>query len=216
MRSAYQSPLLLATLLTIGFMVPLQAGAERMSTVVVNGVPFKIRSYEQRGTPTDIATATARRWSSNGPAPLSWSGEGGRIVLGRQRGPFHETLSLLPAERPGYTLLHHALRDFRQPLLAADLPPLRTPSDWKKLSAVRHGSSGQAPQTFLFSTERTVDVVIRQIADALRAAGWVTPRVVRKDGAVIWSERGSQRLEAVVTVDGRHARIVMQVGGHAH
>jgi len=215
-RRHHPSSRLLGTLLVVSSIIPLEVFASTSMQVTINGVPLSIRTYEKRGTPHELASEATQRWSANGPAPLIWQAEEGRIVIGRQRGAFHETLTLIPAKRPGHTEMHHALRDLRQPVEPLGQLPFALPIGWKLISVVRHGSSATAAQTFLLRGGRGRDFVVAQSVRALRAAGWTSPRILRDSNVVLWSARGSQSLEAVIEPRGQQTRIVVQVGGHAH
>lgn len=187
--------------------------ADRNLLVWVNGVPLQLRSSLENGEPDAVAESIARRWASIGPSPLKLRLSDGRIILGRQRHAFHETANLSPGRARGTTQVEYALRDLRVPIDSRSRIPFVAPADWHQISAVRHGKSISAPLTLLFRSSRDSSTAVGQLRRALLRAGWVMPAKALIPGDVLWSQRGSQYLEAAFAPSESGVRIVIQVGG---
>lgn len=204
---------LLGTILALCSLAKPVSAASAIERVVVNGVPLRLHSSTEIGEPEVVAEALAQRWAQSGPAPLTVRLRDGRIIIGRQRHALHETVSLQRGRHPGSTRLDYAIRDLREPIDSWNGLPFVPPADWQSVSLVRHGRSRAAPLTGLFRSQRSVELAVRQLSEALLRAGWSAPPRVGAERGVITSVRGSRRLEAAIAASESGSRIVIQVGG---
>jgi hypothetical protein len=187
--------------------------ASRSEAVVVNGVPLRLRSTTELGDPEALADLLARRWTESGPPPLTLRLRDGRIVLGRQRQSFHETVSLQRGRSPGSTWIEYAIRDLREPIESWGAVPFVVPADWERISTIRHGRSRAAPTTLLFRGRRTVPIAARQLRESLLRAGWSATQLNSEDHGVLMSRRGARQLQAAIAASETGTRIVIQLDG---
>lgn len=204
---------LIGTLLAVCSLADPVGAATRSETVVVNGVPLRLRSTTELGEPETLAEGLTRRWAESGPAPLTMQLRDGRIILGRQRQAYHETVSLQRGRLPGSTRVEYAIRDLREPIEAWGAAPFVVPTDWQRISSVRHGLSRSAPMTLLFRSHQTVPTVVRQMRASLIRAGWSATRLDSEDHGVLMSLRGTRQLQAAVAASKTGTRIVIQLDG---
>lgn len=204
---------LIGTILAFcSFADPLSA-ASRSEAVVVNGVPLRLRSTTEIGEPEVLAERLAHRWTQSGPAPLTIRLRDGRIILGRQRQAFHETVSLQRGRSPGSTRIEYAVRDLREPIESWGAEPFVVPADWQRISSIRHGRSRGAPLTLLYRSHRTVSTAIRQLRESLLRSGWSATRVDSANQAIVMSQRGGRQLQAAIAQSETGVRIVIQLEG---
>ncbi|MEN9836413.1 MAG: hypothetical protein RLZ79_81 [Pseudomonadota bacterium] len=204
---------LIGTILAFCSLADPVSAASRSEAVVVNGVPLRLRSTSEFGEPEVLAELLAHRWAQNGPAPLTIRLRDGRIILGRQRQAFHETVSLQRGRSPGSTRIEYAIRDLREPIEPWGTEPFVVPADWQRISAIRHGRSRGAPLTLLYRSHRTVATAIRQLRESLLRAGWSATRVDSDNHAVLMSRRGNRQLQAAIARSETGVRIVIQLDG---
>lgn len=226
LRPEREHALLFMALSVVGWMpVPASAaGSWQVARVRVNGVPLELRSGEFAVPRAALETAIAVRWQGAGGGPpeaaISRSTmSDGQVVLGRQRGRLHETVTLRPIG-PARTRVLVAANDLGAAPVTPARPPVRLPAGQRLLQVVEHGDGRAAPRTFTFASEDGPQVALLQWRRALTAAGWS----LRSAGAAgagprtwsLWADRGRQRIDAAFShgIDG--ARIVLQVSGDAH
>lgn len=207
---------LVGTMLALCSVADSLSAASQSEAVVVNGVPLRLRSTTELGEPAVLAERLAQRWAETGPAPMTIRLRDGRIILGRQRHAFHETVSLQPGRSPGSTRIEYAVRDLREPIESWGPVVFVMPADWQRVSVVRHGRSLSAPTTLLFRSSRTVSTATRQLREALIRAGWSLARDESDGHGVIMARRGNRLLQAAIAPGANGVRILVQVGGSEH
>jgi len=183
------------------------------SRVWVNGVQFELRSAVLAGDPASLAQKLDGRWGARqGRA----SEESSREVLGRQRGPFHETLTLLPGPRHGSSRLLVAVQDLRVPPVGIPAAPVPLPAAARLVNVVQFDASANSAAVFTIHAPGTPDGALRQFWRAAAARGWqaaATPPAIARPGAAIWARRGNREMTMVAVPAGRHVRLVVLVAG---
>lgn len=169
--------------------------------VRVNGVGFALRTVVVTGEPEVLAQRLEGRWGARQPVSS-------RLVLGRQRGPFHETLSLMPGPRPGLSQAIVAVQDLR--IAPATLPrsPVPLPPGAAILNVVQFGDAGRAQASFTIATRGAALLVLRSLQARALDRGWLPvtmpPRATSR-GAAFWVRRGHQEL-VVIALPAADAR----------
>lgn len=204
----------LAVAAALGLLLGAEAGAGSESgRVRVNGVQFELRSTVLAGDPASLARALEGRWGTRQPrAP----GRSSREILGRQRGPFHETLTLLPGPRPGSSRVLVAVQDLRVPPAVIPRAPLPMPAAARLVNVVQYDASANAAAVFTIDTPGTPDGALRRLRRAALARGWqavATPPTGAVPGAAVWARRGDREMTIVAMPAGRRARLVLLVTG---
>jgi hypothetical protein len=193
------------------------AGGWQFTSVRVNGVPLELRRGELAATPSEISTAVLARWSARGTAVPQVAAIHGRIVIGRQRGRLHETVSLGLAG-PGRTSVLVAVSDLGARLPPPARLPAGLPAGQRVLQVIETVGGRVTERAFTLESGRDPSVALAQWRRALAASGW-SPRVAATGaggGLVLWADRGRERLDAVFVAAPEGARIVIQVTGDAH
>jgi len=189
------------------------------SRVWVNGVQFELRYLVLAGDPASLARALDGRWGERqGRAPgrssEPWQAQSSREILGRQRGPFHETLTLLPGPRQGSSRVLVAVHDLRVPPAAIPPAPLPVPVAARLVNVVQFDASANASAVFTIDTPGTPAGALREFRRAALARGWqavAAPPMSTVPGAAIWARRGHREMTIVATPAGRRVRLVLLV-----
>lgn len=193
-------------LLSLGTAAPVDA-----SRVWVNGVQFELRSAVLAGDPASLARKLDGRWGARqGRA----SGQASRQVLGRQRGPFHETLTLLAGPRAGSSRLLVAVQDLRVPPVAIPAVPVPLPAAARVVNVVQFDASANSAAVFTIDAPGTPDGALRQYWRAAAARGWqaaATPPAIAQRGAAIWARRGDREMTIVAVPAAGRVRLVLLV-----
>ena len=217
--------LLIAVSLVGGMPVPSSAALEwQVTRVRVNGVPLELRSRELAIPHPTLVAAVAARWQGKGrsgpnAAVAHVAVAATHTVLGRQRGPLHETVTLR-ASGPGRTRVLVAVTDLGAvPRTPARLPA-GVPAGQRLLQVVEHGDGRSAPRTFTLESPKEPQVALSQWRRSLTAAGWslrsAEPTGVGPRAWLLWADRGHERIDATFAAGPDGARIVLQVSGDAH
>ena len=181
--------------------------------VRVNGVPFALQLRVIDGDPAVLAQRLEGRWgerlgASGGQQATPAAST--RQLLGRQRGPFHETLTLLAGPRAGSSYALVAVQDLRRRPAALPRPPLPLPTGARLLNVVQFGDASGASALFSAHCEDAPPRVLERLAEAARAGGWqLVARLPsrREAGAAFWARLGARELNVVVTPAGSGARL---------
>lgn len=188
----------------------------------VDGVPLEVRAGDIPVAQPLLAAAVAARWqAAGGKAAVAVSRSelaDGRVVLGRQRGRMHQTITLSP-QGAGRTRVLVAVNDLGASTVKPARPPVRLPVGQRLMRVVEHGDGGLAPRTFVIASGHAPQLALSQWHRALTAAGW-RPRSLGPIGAgprasLLWADRGRGRIDAVFSPAPDGARIVLQVSGDA-
>ena len=187
----------------------------------VNGVPFALQMRVIEGDPATLARRLDGRWGerlapASGGEPSGAASNGARTpqlsreILGRQRGPFHETLTLLPGPRAGTTHAVVAVHDLRRRPAPLPKPPLSLPAGARLLNVVQFGDAPGSSALFSLESDRSPAQAIARLAGVARAAGWQvsqSPQSATPAGATFWARRGASELAVVATPSASGARL---------
>jgi hypothetical protein len=202
------------------------AGAERLDAapaaparVRVNGVTLSLRSLRVEGAAGPLADALAEDWGRpfrlpGSAAPL---GEQARWVFGRQRGPFHETLTLRPAGGTHEASVLIAVQDLRLRPGPLPAPPLDLPASFQLVNAVEWPDDPDAVATFTLESSLPPALAATQIRRIAERSGWRTlaaplPSVAPARGGAWWGERRQREIAVVALPAGRGSRVTLQSG----
>jgi hypothetical protein len=200
---------------------PWSASAERAhptaTMVRINGVRFDIVSLSVAGRRDAMAQELARAWRAEGPATPHVLQFGETLVVGRQRGSLHETVSITPTAVPRRLEVRVAVQNLSVlPGPVATLP-FRMPSGLRVRNVVEHASGAV---TFTLDDARAVGALGSILLHAATRDGWrMSGRAVRGDGRVglpggglaWWGVRGRQRLDGVALPQGAGTRVLLLV-----
>jgi len=152
----------------------------------VNGLTLDVRSAVVPVERESLATAVLEAWRAAGTEGKRFDAEGDRLVLGRQTGPLHETLSLLRTPDPLATAVIRALQDSRQMLASGPPPPLPLPEDMRVVGTVE-SLTGQTPYIIhrLESRLRPRDAAEQLRAIAVNQQWEVEARRFNEDGSAM-------------------------------
>ena len=181
--------------------------------VRVNGVPLSISSRILPGSPETLADRLADRWGERLAVPERSPAAARRFSLGRQRGVFHETLTLSAGPQPGTSLALVAVQDLRQPPLVPRKAPMGLPPGMRPVNTVEFGQAQGAPAAFTFDTALAPADALVRVAGAATAAGWkplAAPHAERGGvGGAWWAQRGRHEICVVALRSGARARVVV-------
>jgi hypothetical protein len=226
LRTGRGHALVSVALSVIGWMpAPMAVAADwQVARVRVNGVPLEMRSGDFALAQSVLVAAVAARWQgADGkppdPAVSRSTLADGEVVLGRQRGHLHETVTFRP-HGPGRTRVLVAVNDLGAAASTPARPPVRLPAGQRLLQVVEHGTGRVAPRTFTIASGSGPKIALSQWRRALTAAGWSLRSVGPARGGprdwLLWADRGHERIDAAFIHARDGARIVLQVSGDAH
>jgi hypothetical protein len=179
----------------------------------VNGVQFELRSMVLAGDPASLARKLDGRW---GARQGGTSEPSSREILGRQRGPFHETLTLLPGPRHGTSRLLVAVQDLRVPPVGIPPAPVPLPAGARLVNVVQFGPSATSAAVFTIDVPGTPVGSLRRFWRAAAALGWqasATTPPSKAPGGAVWARRGNRELTMVAVPAGKHVRLVLLLAG---
>lgn len=188
-----------------------------MGVVRVNGVTLALRSQLFDGEPAEIADRLAQRWGARLDSPRGTGGaRGGGPVpyrLGRQRGSFHETLSLSAGPRAGTSIALIAVQDLRRAPRAPAAVPFRLPTAMRVLSVVEFGSGLAAPRSYALDGTAAPEQALSAVVAAARTAGWqpLARPAPAAGAAAAWMRRGGDEMTATAVRSGAHCRVILLV-----
>lgn len=226
LRSEPERALLFLALSVVGWMPGPQSLAVdwQVARIRVNGTPLELRSGEFAIAQPTLVGAVAARWLwSGGKRPHAVVSQttlaAGHTVLGRQRGPLHETVTLR-ASGPGRTQVLVAVNDLGARARVPARLPVALPVGQRLLQVIEHGDGRAAPRTFTLESDKEPQIALSQWRRSLTAAGW-SLRSAGPAGAgprawALWADRGHERIDAAFSPGPDGARIVLQVSGDAH
>jgi len=177
------------------------------SRVRVNGVQFELRSIVLSGDPEPLAQRLDGRWGVLQPLPEGSA----RKVLGRQRGPFHETLTLTAGPRPGFSRVVVAVHDLRQPLAPMPAPPLPLPAGARLLNVVQFVDGADAA-AFTIELSGAAGAALERFRIAAVAHGWrhlAAPAIPGAASTGFWARRGARELTLVALPSAGRTRLVL-------
>ena len=187
--------------------------AAAMTGVVrVNGVTLALRSQLLQGEPDLLAARLAQRWGEPLDVPRDSAGsEGGpvRHRLGRQRGNFHETLSLSAGPRTGTSIALIAVQDLRRAPSPPAPAPFVLPQGMRVISVVEFGAAVVAPRSYALDSAEPPSEALAAVVSAAGVAGWQP--IARPGSAAAWVRRGAEELTAIAVRSGARTRVVLLV-----
>ncbi len=189
------------------------AAAEDAGRVWVNGVQFEVGSTVLAGEPNLMARRLEGRW---GERLAGVSPSASRQIFGRQRGPFHETLTVLPGPKPGTSRFVVAVQDLRQPPAAKPDLPLPLPAAARLVNVVQFDASTNSAAAFTVDAPGTPGGALRRLWRVAETRGWravATPPAIAQPGAAIWARRGNRQMTIVALPASGRARLVLLVAG---
>lgn len=178
------------------------------SRVRVNGVQFELRALVLAGDPEPLAQRLDGRWGALQPLPQGSA----RQVLGRQRGPFHETLTLSAGPRPGFSRVIVAVHDLRQASVPMPSPPLPLPAGARLLNVVQFADSADAAAAWTIEVPGAAGAVLERLRIAAAARGWrqlAAPSIPEAASKGFWAQRGGRELTVVALPSTGRARLVL-------
>ena len=204
-------------LVLLALVLPASAGAAAApgpAVLRVNGVSLATQWRVLEGAPEELAQRLEGRWGVRLPdLDASAAGVTARRLLGRQRGSFHETLTLSPGPRAGTSLALVAVQDLRR--RPAPLPPrpLVLPAAARLLNVIEFGEPGGRATAWTFDLAGSAGAALEAITTAARVSGWrgiVGPQVASGRRA-LWARRGAEELAAVAIRSATRTRLVLLV-----
>ena len=197
--------------------LPAKLATQKPLTVRVNGLAMEVRSALVDSPPESLADAILEAWRDAGHAGLRFQTDPERTVLGRQRGPVHETVTLLPAEDPRTTTVVHASNDSRQTPSSVPAPPFTLPRGLKVMRTIEQVSRSRPEITFKISSELQPRETVERLRAALLDARWIlTSRVTGIESSSILSAvRAKQEMTIIVADRDGETRVTLEITGHA-
>jgi hypothetical protein len=192
---------------------PLERSSPALTSVRINGVRFDIVSLSIAGQRDAMALALARAWRAEGTARPHVLQLGNSLVVGRQRGSLHETVSISPGAASRLLEVRVAVQDLSLlPGRMASLP-FAAPSGLRLRNVVEH-ASGEV--TFTLDDVRGFEVAGPLVLQAAGREGWrMSQRAVRggaaEGGLAFWGSRGGDRIDGVAVGRGTGTRILLLV-----
>ncbi len=194
----------------------LQAAAPGYSSsVAVNGVRLDLRILQLHGRFESLEAALAAQWAGDSAAGgRTATALGERLLFGRQRGPFHETLTLFRGEKAGPHTVVIAVQDLRRSPASLPRPPLPLPAQVRLISAVQWAApSGES--TFSLTSQLPAQRALEQLLVQAARSGWAGRAagagIVAAEGSVRWLRRGAQELTIVATPSRYGSAITLQL-----
>jgi hypothetical protein len=191
--------------------------------VFMNGVLMEVRVLRLAAEPAALAAALEPDWAalralSQPPATqAAAASSASRILLGRQRGSLHETVTLSAAGARGQTLAILSVLDLSRPVSEAPAPPFALPPGTRVVSRTEwiagEGGRGRGERTFVVHRTASPTADLQRLERAARSAGWTftdSPAAARSPLRI--ARRGSAELTLVATPREGGSAITMVVG----
>lgn len=204
-------------LVLLALILPASAGtavAPGPAVLRINGVSLATQWRVLEGAPEELVQRLEGRWGARLPdldAPAA--GVTARRLLGRQRGSFHETLTLSPGPRAGTSLALVAVQDLRRRPAPLPQRPLVLPAAARLLNVIEFGEPGGPATAWTFDLAGSTGAGLEAIVTAAQASGWqgiVRPQVA-SGRRVLWARRGAEELAAVAIRSATRTRLVLLV-----
>lgn len=179
----------------------------------VNGVALDVRSALVPIPRESLASAILDAWRVAGTEGRMFEASGDRLVLGRQTGPLHETLSLLRTDDPLMTAVVRALQDSRQILAAAPPPPFALP-EGMRIIGTTEDLAGQRPSIiYRIDALSSPRDSLERIRLALVDAKWqlISRRINDNGPFMLEATRDQDAIFVTVSREERTTRVVISV-----
>lgn len=178
-----------------------------------NGLALDIRSAVVPLPRESLANAILDAWRATGAEGLRFDSDGDRVVLGRQSGPLHETLSLLRTEDPLSTAVIRALQDSRQSISKAPPLPFTLPAGLKIIDTVEDYSGRHSSIMYRIDSELLARDAIEKLRVAILDARWeISARYLSDRGpSSITAAREAEKLVVTATDEDRVTRVLVHL-----
>lgn len=186
-------------------------------TVRVNGIAMQVRTARVDTPAESLAEAILKAWRDAGNAGLRFEPDEDRTILGRQRGPVHETVTLLPTDDPRSTTVVHAANDTRQTPSTAATPPFQLPRGLKVVQTIEALSGTTPTTTFILESELHPVETIERLRLAILEARWILTSRVNgiERSAMLTAARAKQELIVIASNRKGATRVTLELTGHA-
>jgi len=181
--------------------------------VKYNGLSLDIRSAVVPVPRESLASTILDAWRAAGTEGLRFDADEDRVVLGRQAGPIHETLSLLRTDDPLSTAVIRALQDSRQVLSTAPPPPFSLPAGMKIMDTIEDYNGKKTNVTYRIDSDFSTRDSIERIRASISDARWeIGSRQLRDKGpSMITATRETEELTATAFHNDENTRVVVSV-----
>lgn len=181
--------------------------------VKYNGLALNIRSAVVPVPRESLATTILDAWRAAGTEGLRFDADGDRVVLGRQAGPIHETLSLLRTDDPLSTAVVRALQDSRQALSTAPPPPFALPAGMKIIDTIEDYNGKKTSMTYRIDSDFSTRDSIERLRASITGARWeIKSRQLSDKGhSMITASRETDELSATAFNQEYTTRVVVNV-----
>jgi len=178
-----------------------------------NGLALNIRSAVVPIPRESLATTILDAWRATGTEGLRFDADDDRIVLGRQTGPIHETLSLLRTDDPLSTAVIRALQDSRQVLSTSPPPPFTMPAGMKIIDTIEDYNGKKTNVTYRIDSDFSTRESIERLRAAITDARWeVKSRELSDRGhSMMTAARETEELSATALKTDEATRVVVSV-----
>lgn len=178
----------------------------RAELVHVNGIAIELRSLTVRGEPRAAALQLAERWRHRQPeANVTLMETGAGVVVGRQRGPIHETALFKRGAASLQSQVTVSATHLGLGARALPRAPFELPRGSRLLSVVETISGGSTSAEFVIAVERSVVFTRAAARSAALAADWSV-----QASEPIRAARRGESLVVVVQPLNRGAALVIQ------
>lgn len=181
--------------------------------VKYNGLALNIRSAVVPVPRESLATTILDAWRAAGTEGLRFDAEGDRVVLGRQAGPIHETLSLLRTDDPLSTAVVRALQDSRQVLSTAPPPPFALPAGMKIIDTIEDYNGKKTSVTYRIDSDFSTRDSIERLRASITDARWEIKfrQLSDKGHSMITASRETDELSATALNQEDTTRVIVSV-----
>jgi hypothetical protein len=178
-----------------------------------NGLALNIRSAVVPIPRESLATTILDAWRAAGTEGMRFDTDGDRVVLGRQAGPLHETLSLLQTDDPLSTAVIRALQDSRQALSTAPPPPFNLPAGMKIINTIEDYNGKKTNVTYRIDSNFSTRDSIERLRVSITDARWeINFRQLSDKGpSMITATREAEELSATALDQEATTRLVVSV-----
>jgi hypothetical protein len=197
--------------------LPTHLAAQPPLSVRVNGLTMQVRTALVDTPAESLADAILGAWRDAGNAGLRFESGEGRTVLGRQRGPVHETVTLLPTDDPRATTVVHAANDSRQTPSTSATPPFALPRGMRISRTIEQLDGTKPVLTFYLESELQLQETVERLRVAILEARWILTSRVNgiEKSAMLTAARAKQEMLVVVSNRQGRTRVTLEITGHA-
>jgi len=197
--------------------LPTHLSAQPPLTVRVNGLTMQVRTALVDTPAESLADAILAAWRDAGNSGLRFQSGEGRTVLGRQRGPVHETVTLLPTDDPRATTVVHAANDSRQTPSTSATPPFALPRGMQISRTIEQMDGTKPVLTFYLESELQLQETMERLRAAILDARWILTSRVNgiENSAMLTAARAKQEMLVLVSNRKGSTRVTLEITGYA-